>query len=1185
MLWTVSSAWSFVPGGPIGNGGDNWQVPVIGYGLPGDLLAPKNIGEEYRRVNPVMYYAYDANFLDFFGLVGMTNIDAAFGIMNGIANVSSYSWDLSEFPLESQQINYTAAAAGLADLKSHTLELLVEQMGLAEPERYVWTLHDRFLPTFPNAACPLNEEYLVVQRNLELIPTSFNQIQYSPYVNGTLYYFRIFEHCTGVNPLARTIPYAPDPFASTFTPVASGRLRTGNYYTTLTRDDVAGLRYLLSSNNVNYEATAPSGGQLVITNVLAPVLRTTLPFSLLLSQAATNDPATLLTNYPGLTFISVATNFVNAVTTNLTAYFTNLAGPYTNTVPMSNGMAVYATNGIVPFTNWSPVQYGTSPFALQTRPLGPLLTLMPFTDPVTLQLLYPGLLITEVATNYLVVQYTTNFVPYFTNQSVLPVFTNYAGGSLTNGFYFTNQPGPTVINYDLTDFSEITTMSLADFADRSVTNDAATLKALYPGLQILRSIKNAKQGFVTNYVSYLTNYIGQPYQGPPIQVTVAVSTNPVTLTNWVHTFGNVVTNNFYTNRLVWSQSIWTTNNMGAPYGSPFITNIYTKTNYSSQISGDFFIIPTNWCGFEIILTYPLANPPHLFGVTNTVIYSGYNTNGSTGTNIPTANTYALTTKSFSLFTNHTYNVRPGICSPVVQIATNYSTNVIHTYDYGFANLITNHYYSNTFVTVSITNVGYCPGGSPDLLCTNISVDSFYTNLPSGDFYIVPTNWCGYQFIGLLTNNIALTASVTASNSAGGMSYQETTVTYDTNYTYSVRPGVCEPALAFSTNYTTNIVTRYDYNFGSLVTNTPFSTNGEVTIVTTNLAIWTNGLVGWLTNIVTTNVLNNAIGGDFFIVPPAWCGYSILATQMTTAIFSTNRILTATNMTGVANLGQAYTETAFGSRTNATLSIQPTTCDTADAPSALRQGIERVEFRRANYDSLLGQFFAPITNTYTMVKITNSQPVVEFYQRVITQPDIKLTAQDLAPGPNGDPLVFNAVARGINFDQSNLGNGLAGPGTLIPRTSFVYNKVGSVYYNGSLAAYGLTTNAFLDETTQYSVLAWGSFDGSTNAPVVYPNGASIANLVNQLFIQVTPAGLADGTNGTPYGSVTFTVTGGQSPYTWSAPNFSTLVPGMSFNPGTATVSGTPSATGTFNFSLQVTDSANRTVNLNYSIIIH
>ncbi len=60
-----------------GGQGDAWQVPTIGYGLPGDLVAPKNLGEEYRRNAQIYYYACDANFLDFFGSNGVVAISQA----------------------------------------------------------------------------------------------------------------------------------------------------------------------------------------------------------------------------------------------------------------------------------------------------------------------------------------------------------------------------------------------------------------------------------------------------------------------------------------------------------------------------------------------------------------------------------------------------------------------------------------------------------------------------------------------------------------------------------------------------------------------------------------------------------------------------------------------------------------------------------------------------------------------------------------------------------------------------------------------------------------------------------------------------------------------------------------------------------------------------------------------------
>ena len=1395
LLLTVSSSWGFVIGGPIGNGGDAWQVPAIGYGLPGDILAPKNIGEEYRRVTPVMYYAYDANFFGFFGLAGATNIDAAFGVMNSVTNVSTYSRDLSEFPLASQGVNYRAESLELLDLKSVTLQLIAEQMGLGSPERYAWTLHNRYQP--PSTTCPDATSYLVIQRNLDYLTSPLNQIQYSPYVNDTLYTYTISDTCGKHPPVydAVTVPILADPSASAYTAVASDNLSLGGFYTTLTRDDVAGLRYMLSSNNINYESTSSSGGLLLQTNVQPPSLLTTQPFSLFLAQSVTSAPPTMQSNYPGLTIRSVATNFVNQVTTNLAAYFTNLAGPYTNVGPnfsnswtpvqyggiqlvtnqpfgpllaaaavsapdvlqalypnllikntytnshqvqvvtnvlsyftnlagpytnlveMSNGIAIYPSNGIVSFTNyWSPVQYG-EPFVLTTLPLGPLLARMPYTDPITLQALYPGLVVASVTTNYLVVNYTTNIVPYYTNQSVLPVFSNTVAGGLpnvttpTNIYFYTNQPGPTVINYDITQGSvPISTLDLATFADLSLTNPPATMLALYPGLQILRATTSPAYVPVTNYTSYLTNYTGAPYGGPPKLVTVASSYNYVWITNWHYTFGNVFTNHYYTNRYIVVKSIWTTNQIGAPVGSPLVYKTNYNTIKTNLISGDFFLIPTNWCGFDLTLSFPLGNPPYNCGTSNTVIYPGYNSSGSTGTNnVAGGDSYGLIQSTYDIYTNYNYAVYPGICQPVLVFGTNYSTNIVNTYQYGFANLVTNHYYTNTAVTVSATNVSYTPLGSPDLLFTNPpSVVSYYTNLPSGDFYIVPTNWCGFQILGLLTNTISTNAVVSGSNSiAGGPFYSVSTAAYGTNYTYSLRPGVCEPVVASSTTYATNIVTQYVYDFANIITNhyyttnhvtgwvtnvavwtnglvgwvtnivrpvdywtnqvwgdffipptnwcgysvlgiltnavvttntyaatnllgvpllpgeqytvtsyttdtnyiyslrpgvcepalifatnyvtnygvvqysynfsgiitNHFFTNGRSMVVTTNIAIWTNGLVGWLTNIVTTNVLTNIVGGDFYVVPPSWCGYSISGAQSTNVYITTNQFA-STNLTGVADLGQRYTQTSFTSDSNTTYVVQIKTCNTAVPATALRQGIEHVQFIRANYDSLLGQFFVPLTNNYTMVMVTNSQPVTEYYQRVVTRPDFLMSAQDLTAGPAASPAT-PVAQRGINFDTTSVLPGLAGPGTLTPGTTFTFNKSGRTYQNYS--------PAFLSETDAFKTYLWASFDSSTNV-VLYPNGTSIADLENQILMPVSPSTLVDGALGVAYPPVTFSATGGAPPYTWSATNISNLVPGMIFDTTTATLSGTPAASGTFSFTLQVTDSVNRVVSLNYTLAV-
>ena len=112
--------------------------------------------------------------------------------------------------------------------------------------------------------------------------------------------------------------------------------------------------------------------------------------------------------------------------------------------------------------------------------------------------------------------------------------------------------------------------------------------------------------------------------------------------------------------------------------------------------------------------------------------------------------------------------------------------------------------------------------------------------------------------------------------------------------------------------------------------------------------------------------------------------------------------------------------------------------------------------------------------------------------------------------------------------------------------------------------------------------WATFDGTTNAPVVYPNGTSIDNLENQILVNVTPATVPVGHNGTPYPTVTFTASSTffVQPFTWSATG---LPLGLNLSSG-GVLSGTPTQSGNSVFILTLTDSMSRSVQWYYSITI-
>jgi hypothetical protein len=1884
-------AWGFALLGPLANGGDSWQTGTIGYGLAyteylypggpvnlGDIGGPKNLAEEYRRNTPVIYYTYDANFLDYFGSNGVAAVDSAFAIINQafttnpmtgeyLTNgVDSFSDDLSEYPPESLHINYEAQSLALTDLKSVTLHALVEQLGLAEPERFTWTLAERIAPP----GCPFTTLYLVVQRNYPVSDSLFNQVQYSSYVNDTLYTYYILEICSGPSPLAITVPYNVDPYADVFTAVAANNadgLGIGGYYTGLTRDDMAGLRYLYSANNRNWETAAFIGqngpaltssagnsgigaANLLVTNALPQQIITTQPlgpllaaaevddpatlqalfpglviasssntlslsietnyfayytnqpgpdvtnyagsqilvsqdFGLLLARAATNDPATLESFYPDLMVSTVTNEYAVSVTTNITASYTNQPGPsLTNFLPTlstnatldfglllqraaaddpatlvalypglvvattTNLAAVITTNITAYYTN-QPGPDVTNYLKLfstnTTSNLGLLLQQAAADDPATLQALNPGLVFSTV-TNDAIAVITTNITAYYTNQPGLDV-TNFLPLYLTNATsdyglllqamtndpatlqalypglvfstvtndpivvvttnitaYYTNQPYIPGSGTNATTVTNLGTVQLLNpppnnmvpppitsgtidfglFTMQALTNNTgeitdpataiAQLQALYPGLVILSATPDddLTEVVTTNYVTTVSTRIGAPVGSPPIQVTSIDSLYTNYVQRYTYEFGNLMldsngtfypfvdyvtsTNLYNTNETVTIQTISTTNLIGAPVGSPQMTNITTTTAQIYGVTGDFFIMPTNWCGFTIkkalvitvlksytntvtaagttntvagsftnasaqwtqntihtytnrqfqiwpgicepllqfatnvttnvvitylntplnvyiytnsltsqetvitnmvfttngapwgilytnagtnIITLPVPTGDYFFvptnwcwvqvvsnlltGVvyyTNTTLTAGpapifsapggvlsgvaesysqtvitsftnhvlrirqgicepilqFSTNYTTNvvityqntllnvytnnytnisyatvlttnifttngallgtlftnspppppsgptnlgmsvialTNVPTGDYFLIPTswcgvtivstqltsvvyatnsafalqtplvgapglvESFSqsvitTFTNHNLVIRQAICEPILQFVTNYTTNVVITYSNTLMNVYTNTYsatsqetvlttnifttngalvgtlftnspplppsgptnlgtsvitttvpagdfliiptnwcwfrivtnsgtldsnllttvvyttnttfalqtplvgapgvesysqavitaftnhnlviqqgicepelifytnyttnvvitYQNTLlnvytnyyaptstVTVVVTNIGTTNGALVGTLVTNSPLSvTLVTNLPTGDFFIVPTNWCGFRFItssnGVLTNvvyqtNTILTATIPPGMANIGQQYSQTLYGQYTNHTFIIQPGFCIFTLVFGTNYTTNIVTTYQYTFANVYTNF-YAPTSTVTVVTTNIYATNGSLFGILTtNVGSTNYDVDLPTGDFFIIPANWCSFSIVATLLTNVSYATNfsiatatTILTITNTiytngistnstVSVSTNVQQYSVSIYASSTNHTFLIQPEACSLVPFATGLRPGIERVQFVKASYDSLLGRTFQPITNYYTMQLINDSQVVTQFFQRVVLAPDILLTAaNDIAANTFDGSIVRNIV-----FDEDNIGAGLAGPGTINPRTTISYNKIGNAYENGFPFTV-LGTNAFVLEASQMPVLQWASFDASTNDPVVYPDGDSIANMEKQVLIQVLPPPptLPDGATNAAYAS-TFSVANGTGgaftpPFTWGLASGS-LPAGLYWTnslPGAPndTIAGTPPLqAGTFDFTVQLTDYLGRSVNWNYTITIH
>ncbi|MFO1499408.1 MAG: hypothetical protein U1G07_13600 [Verrucomicrobiota bacterium] len=278
-----------------------WMTPRLGYNINPQVWpsgqgwgggGPMNIGEEYRYNIPTLTYGFSPAFLDYFGQRGVEEVEKAVASMNALPSMDSIN--INDFPLTSQRVNHQAEQLGLADVRSFALSSLVENFGLSDPSRWVFTLRNRWTDQ-------ISTNYYVIKRNFD--PDTW---QHSSFINGQLWtYTLVADVNDGSQSFVFTEPV--DPLAEgglLNAPVASGGtgnglLLLGGYWSGLTRDDVGGFRYIYRHNNFNTEA-AP-------TNTFGAGLGA-------VSSGGSSSPWSIPvigTNTGGATIPGASTNFVN----------------------------------------------------------------------------------------------------------------------------------------------------------------------------------------------------------------------------------------------------------------------------------------------------------------------------------------------------------------------------------------------------------------------------------------------------------------------------------------------------------------------------------------------------------------------------------------------------------------------------------------------------------------------------------------------------------------------------------------------------------------------------------------------------------------------------------------------------------------------------------------------------------
>lgn len=207
----------------------------------------------YRWNLPVITYGFDPQFRATFGEEGVEAVESAINLLRGLPDLGSADAILlASFPTSAAGFNFAARLEKLVDLRSTALSALLQNLGLASPERYMFCLR----------ASPPNEEEAepyVLRRNYEPLTGLPSES-----INGAGFFYAI-----SFMPVPESVSAVEmqNDFSEQFqTAVAvnefieginNGNSRLGLYSRSLTRDDVGGLAYLWSTNRIVWEELPP----------------------------------------------------------------------------------------------------------------------------------------------------------------------------------------------------------------------------------------------------------------------------------------------------------------------------------------------------------------------------------------------------------------------------------------------------------------------------------------------------------------------------------------------------------------------------------------------------------------------------------------------------------------------------------------------------------------------------------------------------------------------------------------------------------------------------------------------------------------------------------------------------------------------------------------------------------------
>ena len=268
-------------------------TPVVSANISDELGGPKQLDEFYRWNTPDLTYGFDQSFVQFFGQEGINAVDEAMRAINDFflpedgsyAGVSSLNLAKHGFGrnFNTAWLNATAANENLIDLKSLTLGMMVNYLGLGNPYRYAFTATNSLVP---NANAP-GAIFSVALKNFDPLTLAKTDI-----INGVKYSYRlVHDQAPGSIANAATVggmtldmeEFTSDSSGNAYSAVSAivdafygntdlvwtdvpSLFNFGVYYDgmnamggmyqprhALTHDDAGGLKYLYSTNTIAME--------------------------------------------------------------------------------------------------------------------------------------------------------------------------------------------------------------------------------------------------------------------------------------------------------------------------------------------------------------------------------------------------------------------------------------------------------------------------------------------------------------------------------------------------------------------------------------------------------------------------------------------------------------------------------------------------------------------------------------------------------------------------------------------------------------------------------------------------------------------------------------------------------------------------------------------------------------------